>query len=52
MDRMGRKPLFVYSLALTGMGTLIAAFIEEGTARTVLALIGECNGVLNLLLIG
>ena len=44
MDHSGRKPLFVSSMLLTGVFTLICAFIEEGNLKTLLALIGEVQG--------
>ena len=41
MDHWGRKPIFVSSLMLTGIAAIPAAFLEEGTAKTALALIGK-----------
>ena len=43
MDHMGRKPLFVYSLLMTGIFCIGAGFFPEGTGRTIFALIGESN---------
>ena len=41
MDHWGRKPIFVSSLLLTGIATIPAAFLSDGTGKTVMALIGK-----------
>ncbi len=41
MDHLGRKTLYVCSVLLTGVGCLIAAFLEDGNAKTGLSIIGE-----------
>ena len=41
MDHWGRKPIFVSSLMLTGIGSITAAFMADGIGKTVLALIGN-----------
>ena len=41
MDRWGRKPIFVCSLMLTGITTIVAAFLHDGDLKTALALIGN-----------
>ena len=35
MDHVGRKPLFVYSLLVTGVFCIGSGFMEDGTAKTV-----------------
>ena len=40
MDHIGRKPLFVYSLMMTGIFCIGGGFFPVGTGRTVFALIG------------
>ena len=40
MDHWGRKPIFVSSLLLTGVACISAGFLDDGTGKTVLALIG------------
>lgn len=40
MDYWGRKPIFVSALFLTGAAAIPAAFMDEGTTRTTLALVG------------
>ncbi len=40
MDHLGRKTLYVCSILLTGLGCLIAAFLEEGGAKTALSITG------------
>ena len=57
MDHSGRKPLFVSSMLLTGVFTLICAFIEEGQLKTLLALIGttrrrDYDALIDLLSLG
>ena len=41
MDHWGRKPIFVFSLFLTGVTTIPAAFLGEGTGKTILSLVGK-----------
>ena len=44
MDHTGRKPLFVLSLLLTGVGCInciISGFMEDGPGKTTLALVGQ-----------
>ena len=41
MDYWGRKPIFVSALLLTGMAAIPAGFLEDGAAKTVLALAGN-----------
>jgi hypothetical protein len=41
MDHLGRKPLFVFSMMLCGSFSIGAAFMAEGTFRTVFALVGK-----------
>ena len=43
MDYWGRKPIFVSALLLTGMAAIPAGFLEDGAAKTVLALAGKNN---------
>ena len=50
LDRWGRKPLFVTMLFLTGVTAIPAGFMEEGTAKTILALAGDTTIFLNLLI--
>ncbi len=40
MDRWGRKPILVSGFLLTGVTAVPAAFLEEGTLRTILGLAG------------
>lgn len=41
MDHLGRKPTLSISLFLTGIACIAAGFMNEGTGKTVLALIGK-----------
>ena len=41
MDHWGRKPIFVSSLFLTGFSAIPAAFLDEGTGKTILSLVGK-----------
>ena len=41
MDNLGRRPLFVYSLLLTGVFCISAGLLEEGALKTALALVGN-----------
>ncbi len=43
MDHLGRKPLYVCSILLTGVGCLVAAFLEDGNAKTSLSIIGTAT---------
>ncbi len=47
MDRWGRKPIFASAFILTGVTAVPAAFLEEGTLRTILALAGKQDQVKN-----
>ena len=42
MDHWGRKPIFVSSLLLTGIAAIPAGFMDDGAAKTILALLGNC----------
>ncbi len=42
MDKIGRKPLLVYALAITGIPCIAAGFTPDGAGKTALALIGQC----------
>ncbi len=47
VDHLGRKPMLVYGLLLTGVGCLSAAFMENEVVQTTLSLIGKlCSRVL------
>ena len=48
LDHVGRKPLFISSMFLTGIFTLICAMVEEGQLKTLLALIGKVPGARTL----
>lgn len=41
MDHWGRKPIFVSALFLTGAAAIPAGFLDEGTGKTILALVGK-----------
>ena len=40
LDHLGRKTLYVTSIMITGVGCLIAAFLEDGAAKTSLCIAG------------
>jgi len=48
VNHLGRKTVYLIMIGMTTAGCLIAAFIEDGTGKTALCMVGEHDQVVKI----